>query len=189
MKMTRPGRAIAAIALASCSLSPLSSPAQTAGKTAGKATEKTGKPAQTVELVSGSWTMGCSPIGKNGALICQASQTVLTKKTRKTVVRMIVTPTGGKDGAKAFVLQVQLPHGVRIPAGVAVKVDAKQASALTIQTSAASGLFAGANLDETAIATLKQGKTMVISFETLEGRKLTIPASLDGFTAVFNKMN
>jgi invasion protein IalB len=139
------------------------------------------------KLIASGWTLGCRPTGEAQTLLCEASQTITVEQTRQTVLGAFVTPTAA-EGAAPFALRFQLPHGLDIPAGVKMLIDDKPAEAPVIQTSGQAGLFARSPLTDTLLAALKKGAMMTVEVTALNGSKLTVPVPLDGFSAVFGKL-
>ena len=132
--------------------------------------------------------MGCGPTGKNAALICQATQTIGIEKSRQVILVITVAPWRMKNSDADFVVRVRLPHGVNIPAGVQIKIDDAPSRSLVIQTSTKEGLFARTGLSEGLLSSMKRGAVMHVSFQSLAGKKLQIPTTLKGFSAVFSKL-
>jgi invasion protein IalB len=146
------------------------------------------KPAKAPQFVASNWTMGCNPTGTDNKLVCQASQTIVTKKGGQTLLAVSVAPWEQKYATEANVLRVQLPHGLSIPVGVQINIDDKTAYSLVIQTSDATGLYARIGLSEKILLAMTKGKTLTVNFAAMNGRKFQIPMTLKGFSAVFNKL-
>jgi invasion protein IalB len=140
-------------------------------------------------LVSSSWMVGCSPApGAGKDLLCEASQTIAVRKTQQTLLIAYVTPWKQAEKPDAFVLRFQLPHGLDIPAGVQIKIDDRPMESPVIRTSSRVGVFARSALTGTLLVALKKGARMTVTFTALNGRKLSVPVTLDGFSAAFAKL-
>jgi invasion protein IalB len=140
-------------------------------------------------LVSSSWTVGCGPAADGDKdLLCEASQTIVVRKTGQTLLVAYVTPWRQAGVPNSFVLRFQLPHGLDIPAGVQVRIDGRPMASPVIQTSGNAGVFARTNLTSMLLSALKKGATMTVTFTALNGRKLSVPVTLDGFSAAFAKL-
>ena len=141
-----------------------------------------------VKLVTSNWQLNCRPAGEAQELLCEASQTVTVQGSGQTLLVAQVTPWKQEGAAAPYLLRFQLPHGLNIPAGVAMAIDDAAMPAPVIQTSNQAGIFARAPLDDALLAAMKQGKLMTVGLTALNGSDLTIPVSLNGFTAVFGKL-
>jgi len=151
------------------------------------ASAQTTEPAASgAKLLASGWTLGCRPAGEAKELLCEGAQTITVEQTRQTVLGVFVTPAPGAP--TAFALRFQLPHGLDIPAGVKMQIDDKAADAPVIQTSGQAGLFARAPLTDALLATLKKGALLTVEVTALNGSKLTVPVPLEGFSAVFAKL-
>jgi len=139
-------------------------------------------------LVSSGWNVGCQPAGGAGELLCEASQVVALQESRQALLTVFVTPWAETGDRDAFLLRFQLPHGLDLPAGVQLAVDGKSVPSPVIQTSSQIGVFARATLTETLLATLKKGTTLTVEFSAMNGNKLSVPVTLNGFSAVFAKL-
>jgi len=141
-----------------------------------------------VKLVTSNWQLNCRPVGTAQDLLCEASQTVSVQGSGQTLLVALVSPWQQDGAATPYLLRFQLPHGLDIPAGVAMKIDDAAMPSPVIQTSSQAGIFARAPLDDALLAAMKKGKLMTVGLTALNGSALTVPVSLNGFTAVFGKL-
>ena len=147
------------------------------------------KPASTeVKLVTSNWQLNCRPAGEAQELRCEASQTVTVQSSGQTLLVAQVMPWTQDGAAAPWLLRFQLPHGLEIPAGVAMAIDDAAMPAPVIQTSSQAGVYARAPLDDALLAAMRKGKLMTVGLTALNGSALTVPVSLNGFTAVFGKL-
>lgn len=142
----------------------------------------------TTALVSSNWNLSCTPDSGTQELLCEASQTIAFEESRQTLLIAFVTPWKQDDAAELFVMRFQLPHGLDIPAGLQIQIDDNPAQSPVIQTSTQVGVYARIGLSEPLLESLKKGATMNVSFSAMNGNKLTVPVSLDGFSAIFAKL-
>ena len=128
--------------------------------------------------------------GEPAGLNCEASQTVAVARTRQTVLAVFVTPRQRDGKPDGFALRFQLPHGIDIPAGVRLRIDGKPAPGAppTIQTSAQAGLYARTDLDAALLAALRKGAAMEVEVTAMSGASIAVPATLNGFSAIFAKL-
>lgn len=144
--------------------------------------------AQGAELVSNGWNLGCTPLSSTKELRCEASQTIAVAKSRQTLLVVFVTPWQQAKAANHFVLRLQLPHGLDLPKGIKIQIDDKPVQSPVIRTSTQAGVYARIGLSAPLLASLKKGTTMKVSFTAMNGNKLTVPVSLDGFSTIFARL-
>ncbi len=165
-----------------------------AGGSGAQGTAKTSKdqpgstPVKEQQFISTNWTMGCKPTGEDGALACQASNTIVTEKGGQTLLAMFVAPWQQKFATADNVLRVQLPHGLDLTTAVQIQIDDGKPHSLVLQTSDATGLYARIGLTEKLILLMKKGNIVKVSFAAMNGKKLQVPLALKGFAAVFDKL-
>jgi invasion protein IalB len=144
--------------------------------------------AKEMKFVASPWRLNCQPGSGGKDVVCQASQSVVVKGGKQAVLIAFVTPWRQEGASAPFLLRFRLPHGLDIPAGAALKVDDKPIGSARVQTSSPEGVFARAPLDDAMLAAMKAGKLMTVEVTALNGAKLTLPVSLNGFTAIFDKL-
>lgn len=152
------------------------------------ATQTTPTPPNSAELVTTSWDLGCKPLGKSNELACEASKRVALKQTGKVLLSVFITPRKQKDKSQSFLLRMQLPHGIHLPSGVEIQIDDADKYLLPFQTTNPAGIFARIALNDKILTALQTGKTMNVSFATINGAQFSIPVLLNGFSAIFAKM-
>ena len=89
---------------------------------------------------------------------------------------------------KNAVLMLQLPHGMFIPAGIAVRVDKKPLKKTAVQTCDHRGCFSGLPIDQAMLVDMKKGNNIVVAFRNLKKQPIAISLSLKGFTAAYKKL-
>lgn len=132
-----------------------------------------------------AWTVNCASANA-GALECQMSQNLTESKTGQRVLTVTIRKQP-KDGAMAMLLA--LPHGLFIPAGASYQIDAAEKKTVAIQTSDQNGAYAAVPLNADLIKALKTGTSLNISMESVTRNPVTIPVSLNGFTAAIDKLD
>lgn len=144
--------------------------------------------AQGAELISNGWNLNCAPDSSTQKLLCEASQTIAVAATQQILLIAFVTPWDQADATDPFVLRFQLPHGLNLPAGVQIQIDEASAPSPVIQTSTQAGVYARIGMTDAMAARLKKGAEMKVSFTAMNGNLLTVPVTLDGFSAIFAKL-
>ena len=133
-----------------------------------------------------AWTVNCASGANAGALECQMSQNLTESKTGQRVLTVTIRKQP-KDGAMAMLLA--LPHGLFIPAGASYQIDASEKKTVAIQTSDQNGAYAAVPLNADLIKALKTGTSLNIGMESVTRNPVTIPVSLNGFTAAIDKLD
>lgn len=131
-----------------------------------------------------AWVVNCSSGTTGTALECQITQNLTESKTGQRVLTLTVR----RQLEGGYAMLVALPHGLYIPAGVIYQIDAGEKKTTAIQTSDQNGAYAVVPLDDPTIAALKGGTNLNVGMESLNRSPVVIPASLNGFTAAFDKI-
>ncbi len=139
-------------------------------------------------LLTSNWNLSCTPDSSTQELLCEASQTIAFAESRQTLLIVFVTPWKQANATDPFVLRFQLPHGLDLPQGVQIQIDDESEQSPVIQTSTQVGVYARIGLSERLLASLKKGATMNVVFTAMNGNKFSVPVSLDGFSAIFAKL-
>lgn len=134
-----------------------------------------------------NWLVNCANTGANGALNCRMTQTLFVAKTRKRLLQVTVNAPAAAAGSKPTLL-VMLPHGLFLPAGIALKVDTDKEKKLAIQTADANGSYAGLALEAALLAKLQKGTKLTISMVSSKKQRLNIPVSLAGFSSSYKRL-
>lgn len=133
-----------------------------------------------------NWLVNCSNTGVAGALNCKMTQTLYVAKTRSRLLQITVNGPVGKAGKPT--LLVLLPHGLFLPAGIALKVDKDKEKKLVIQTADQNGSYAGLALEEGFLAKLQKGTKLVVSMVSSKKQRINIPVSLAGFSSSYKRL-
>ncbi|WP_197279339.1 invasion associated locus B family protein [Devosia sp. A16] len=131
----------------------------------------------------GSWTVNCTLVeaGKD----CAFSQTAGNPQTGTALVAVeLAAPSGNK--AEGMLLTA---FGLRLDAGVRLGIDGQQlGEALPFLTCVSTGCLVPLDLDEVALSAMKVGTTLeVTGVKVDDGQPVTVPLSLAGFTAAYNR--
>jgi invasion protein IalB len=138
-----------------------------------------------VQTLSNAWSVSCASGASGSALECQMSQNLTESKTGQRVLTVTIRKQP-KDGALAMLLA--LPHGLFIPAGATYQIDSGEKKTVAIQTSDQNGAYAAVPLSADLVKVLKTGTNLNIGMESVTRKAVTIPVSLNGFTAAIDKL-
>jgi invasion protein IalB len=152
------------------------------------ATAPAAKGPTSAKLITSNWNLECHPTGPEQKLVCEISKKIALQKTRKILLIVFVTPRNTGKGAEAYVLRYQLPHGLNLASGVKVQIDKDKALSPIIVTSSQAGIFARLGMNALLLGSLKKGSVMKVDFAAMNGTSLSIPVSLKGFSAVYDKL-
>ncbi len=112
--------------------------------------------------------------------LCQIVQTLTEQASEQPVLQMAV---GYLPGVETPVGALLLPLGIWLPPGVELRVDEGKTGRIPVDTCDPAGCRAGVELDNEFLASMKKGKELNITFGGRNRQGITVPISLDGFTA------
>ena len=128
------------------------------------------------------WIVNCASTG--AAVNCVASQQLYVQKTRQLLLGITVRVPKSKPG----VMMIQLPHGLHLPGGIALKVDENSEVKESIQTCNVRGCFVGMKIDTSLLKNMSKGKTLFVTFKNLNKKDVKIGVPLKGFPEAYNKI-
>ena len=187
--MKRPGRLIFCLIAATGLLAGSSSAVLSQQTTINKKNSMANQPRkQKVQFIASKWGVNCPPQAGNTKLTCILSQSIVVAKSRKVFLSVSVRKTPAKILPEAYMAVVRLPHGLNLGKGVQYQIDDQALRNLPLFTSSAKGVFARTGLSDKAVMLLQKGKKLTIKFSARGGRKISVPMSLQGFAAGFEKV-
>jgi invasion protein IalB len=93
----------------------------------------------------------------------------------------------GEKGKPGTAL-LRLPHGIYVPDGVKLGIDAGKAKPVQVQMCNAGGCYAGAKIEARDLSAMQSGKELAISFKNLQKTEITVKVPLAGFSAAYKKL-
>lgn len=148
-------------------------------------TQTTQRNPATSQPAAPAWALSCSsPNAGTGALECQMSQTILRQETGQ--ILTVITIRKPQSGSMA--MNLVLPHGLYLPAGVSYQIGTGAKNTAVIFSSDQSGAYASVTLAPELLNALKAGSILNIGLETVSRNPLTIPVSLTGFTSAVDRL-
>lgn len=133
----------------------------------------------------GSWTLRCFPPSQSLPRRCEMVQVLGDTQTKEELLLMAVGYPDPQSGPIAWLV---LPLGILLPPGLGLKIDQGETRGLPIRSCDPRGCATPWPLSDADIAALKQGKELVVIFQDIDGKKLGLPVSLQGFTAAFSQL-
>lgn len=158
-------------------------PAAPAAKTAPAKAAAKQAPAAAAQAAQIPWVVNCA--STTGHMACEAVQSLTIEKTGQLLLSVSVrVPAGSKTGA----MMLHLPHGIFLPDGIALTVDGAAPQKQPVQMCDQKGCYVGLALDEALLKSLQTGKTLAVTFKSLEKKDIMVPVSLGGFKEAYAKL-
>lgn len=117
--------------------------------------------------------------------ICQIVQTLTEKSSDRPVLQVAV---GYLPEAEKPVAAILLPLGVWLPPGLQLQVDDGKAGRVPFEACDPNGCHAGVELDDEFLAMMKKGNELNVTFAGRNRKGITVPVSLQGFTAALDSL-
>jgi invasion protein IalB len=184
VKLARLAIMVALAASAACDLSFAQQPPKAKGQAQTQAAPATAAAPAPTPAQPG-WASRCSSPNRDAPLECAMEQSAVLTKTGQLVVLVNIRVPGD---SRAPVALVQLPLGLNLQAGTKFQVDDGKTVDLPIQTCENRGCYASIAISPEMLAALKSGKQLKILFQDLAKETITIPMSLNDFTAAYDKI-
>jgi invasion protein IalB len=131
------------------------------------------------------WAARCSSPSRDAPLECAMEQNAIFTKTGQLVVLVNIRVPGD---TRAPIALVQLPLGLNLQAGAKFQIDDGKSTDLPIQTCENRGCYASVPISPETLNALRAGKQLKISFQDLGKETITIPLSLNDFSATYDKI-
>lgn len=149
--------------------------------------QTTDRPAANSSASRSNWSVNCGAgEAADSPLVCQMVQNVVVQETNQRLLTIVVRP---QVDAPNHMLTLALPHGVDFPKGVKVKIDDKEAFDLAVLTSNPQGAFSNLPISDELLGELRAGGTVTFTFYSVSGQTFSVPISLTGFTAAYEKLS
>lgn len=120
-----------------------------------------------------------------GITICQITQLLNEKGSDQPVMQVAI---GYLPGQEQPVAALTLPLGIWLPPGLQLQVDSGKKGRIPVDTCIPSGCRAGFELDAEFLASMRQGNQLNVTFGGGNRKPLTIPISLQGFSAALDSL-
>lgn len=117
--------------------------------------------------------------------LCQIVQTLTEQSSEQPVLQMAV---GYLPGVETPVGAFLLPLGIWLPPGVELRVDEGKTGRIPVDTCDPAGCRAGVELDNEFLDSMKKGKELNVTFGGRNRQGITVPISLEGFTAALDSL-
>jgi invasion protein IalB len=131
-----------------------------------------------------SWASRCISADRATPAECSMVQRAVMQGSGQVVgsVTLRFPSAGGNP-----IMLITVPLGLSLPGGVSYDIDGGAAQKLALETCDRSGCYASAQIVPEALAAMQKGQKLNVSFLSLNKQTVTLPMSLTGFTAAYNK--
>jgi invasion protein IalB len=137
-----------------------------------------------IEIPAQGWTVNCST-GVDG-LACRVTQSMVVAQSGQLLAAATVFKTTGN--ATPYGLTLVMPHGLFLPAGASIQIDAEAVQALPIETCDQRGCYSTVPLPEKTVTSMKTGKTFTLTFQNLSKSNVKVQLPLAGFAEAVKKL-
>ena len=134
-----------------------------------------------------AWVVNCAAPPNGGPSRCTMLQN-LAIKSGEQQNRLLTVLIQQQAGSADYVLLLSLPHGLFLPAGAQIQVDEGKPEKIVIQTSDATGSYAGTKLTPELLASLRGGQSLKVSILSADQKGITIPVTLAGFGPTYDEL-
>lgn len=131
-----------------------------------------------------AWATRCLAAERGAALTCVMEQRLLNQGGQ--LVAAVIVRVSGADPEPE--LAMQLPLGIDLAQGVRMRIDQGAEQQLAVRTCESSGCYLEIPLPEELLGKLKAGQTLTLQLKPMEGEAVSLPFTLAGFTAAYNKI-
>jgi invasion protein IalB len=139
--------------------------------------------AQQATALQPDWSVNCTTA--QAQLNCLASQSFYVKETGQRFMTVSVAPPRGTNKAN---LQLQLPLGIYLPAGVSMQFGKASAKTIPIISCDQNGCFAEYAITDAEIKSLLNGENLLVAVRARDQKPLSITVPFTGFDAAYSKL-
>lgn len=138
------------------------------------------------QFKSTNWVANCRKQTKTRVGGCQLTRSIVQPAKKRVLLGIRIRYS---KRVKAFVMVLQMPHGLIIPKGVLAQVDNGKVIKLPIFTSDKNGVYSTLKMSPQMLAAMKSGNKMGVSFVAANGQRVTVGVNLKGFSAGMAKLS
>lgn len=132
------------------------------------------------------WIVECGATQDESGHVCRMAQRVSSSETKKLILAVFIR--GGKDVSTAAMTLVG-PLGISLPEGVTLSVGDSQLAKLDFMTCRPAGCIAQQKMTDEIIKAFRAGSKATVGVTALNGKKLSVPISLKGFSAAWKRLS
>lgn len=116
---------------------------------------------------------------KSAGKYCEMFSALSVQETGQVFMDVAIGYPNGQDMARGV---VKLPLGILLTDGIAMQVDDGEVNKFYVRTCVDKGCFAYISVNDALLGEMKRGNQAVFAFKNAEGRPISVPFPLSGFT-------
>ncbi len=141
-------------------------------------------PAALAEVKDGesfdNWTVRCEDTKSEPQRQCFIFQNLVTRDSAQRVLHLAI---GYLPDNPVPIALVTLPLGISLPPGASIQVDDGEPTRFPVERCEPNGCRAGLRLEAPLLESMKTGQQLRVTFQDGARKPVTVPLSLQGFTA------
>jgi len=134
------------------------------------------------------WTVVCDTPAQLGREICLIVQQKNMKGSNEPFIRVEIGYSP-QNGEPLLLATISTSLGLTLAQGLEIQVDEREAVRFAFGSCIANGCVVAVNLTQEQVTSLKRGNEARFTFQDTQGRRITVPISLSGFTAAFGTVS
>jgi invasion protein IalB len=131
------------------------------------------------------WISRCVGDSRKGLLECSMEETFVLTDTGQLVAAVAVQLQSGK---REPVMNIRVPGGLYLPAGLNLQIDDGKAQVVPLQTCDQQGCYAELQINADLLAALRSGKRLSITCQNAARNNFVLPLALNNFADAFQKI-
>jgi invasion protein IalB len=154
------------------------------GSAKGKAVAEQHKSAEHKEAKP-AWISRCASVSRKTVPQCAIEQTAVLTKTGQLMASVTVRIPANSTKP---VMMIHVPVGLYLPAGISLQVDDLPQTHFTVQTCDVKGCYAGDELPDNLLNAMKSGKKLLVIFQNLQKKNISVPLTLADFDDAYKRI-
>jgi invasion protein IalB len=131
------------------------------------------------------WALNCASQANQKDFECGISQTVVTKQGRRVLANVTVRVPPDTTTPE---MRIQLPLLVYLPAGISYQIDENAPRLLEFRACLRDGCYGQTSVAPEVLAALKKGDQLILTFQNMAQKKISLSLSLAGFGETYAKI-
>ena len=132
-----------------------------------------------------AWISRCASVSRKTVPQCAIEQTAVLTKTGQLMASVTVRiPANSTEP----VMMIHVPVGLYLPAGISLQVDDLPQTHFTVQTCDLKGCYAGEQLPDQLLNVMKSGKKLLVVFQNLQKKNISVPLTLADFDEAYKRI-
>jgi invasion protein IalB len=132
-----------------------------------------------------AWISRCASVSRKTVPECAIEQTAVLTKTGQLMASVTVRIPANSTKP---VMMIHVPVGLYLPAGISLQVDDLPQTHFTVQTCDVKGCYAGDELPDKLLNAMKSGKKLLVIFQNLQKKNISVPLTLADFDDAYKRI-